>query len=142
VKFSLIALGLCWIATAATAQVEIPTNVAQVESGGYWNHDGRSGRFRIVIADEGWEHVISRIFIEWIEQDGEGRGRDKVVARVEPTTGEMISFRATLSWAVPGSVRIAVEGVYTHMLEKRVTGEIDATTPGTVRRISALRETK
>ena len=66
-KAALVALSV--ICNVANAQVPIvPTNVTAVQTLGYWQHDGRSGAYRVITTTEGWEHVWSRVFVEWLPE--------------------------------------------------------------------------
>ena len=66
-KAALVALSL--VCSAVSAQVPtVPTNVTAVQTLGYWQHDGRSGTYRVITTTEGWEHVWSRVFVEWLPE--------------------------------------------------------------------------
>jgi hypothetical protein len=71
-------------ATAATAAEgsapEVSPRVTTVATGGEWSSPKGSGVLRVVIADEGFTHVHSRLWIEWLAV-GE-RGAPRRVARV------------------------------------------------------------
>jgi len=47
----------------------LAANIESVTSGGYWEAEGRRGRYRIVVQNIGWEHVHSEMTIDWIEED-------------------------------------------------------------------------
>ncbi len=65
------------------AQPAVPVEVAAVVSGGTWERGAESGSFRVVIVNSGWEHVWSRLYIEWVLLP-ESRDQ-KVIAQLEPT---------------------------------------------------------
>lgn len=66
-KAALVALSL--VCSSAIAQVPaVPTNVTAVQTLGYWQQDGRSGTYRVITTTEGWEHVWSRVFVEWLPE--------------------------------------------------------------------------
>ena len=44
-------------------------SIAFVTSGGYWEEDDLSGVYRIVVVNQGWEHVSSKVYIQWIQED-------------------------------------------------------------------------
>ncbi|QNK65232.1 hypothetical protein [Variovorax sp. PAMC26660] len=71
-------------ATAATAAEgnapEVSPRVTTVATGGEWTSPKGSGVLRVVIADTGFSHVHSRLWIEWLTV-GE-RGAPRRVARV------------------------------------------------------------
>ncbi|MGJ7529336.1 hypothetical protein [Variovorax sp. GB1P17] len=80
----LLAAGLLAAMASATARStaapEVPPQVDTVATGGEWNSARDSGVLRIVIVHQGFEHVHSRLWIEWLAV-GE-RGAPRRVARV------------------------------------------------------------
>ena len=47
----------------------VPTTIASVASGGHWEADGKYGTYQVIVESAGWEHVMSRVHIQWIEDD-------------------------------------------------------------------------
>lgn len=39
-----------------------------VVSGGYWESGGRRGSIRLLVFNTGWDHVRSRLVVQWIEE--------------------------------------------------------------------------
>ena len=68
----------------ALGQPAIPMQVTSVVSGGYWQRGSESGTYRAVIVQEGWEHLSSRLYIEWISEPKSRNDEQKVVAQIEP----------------------------------------------------------
>ena len=48
---------------------ELGTDIAAVESGGYWSRDSEEGSFRLVVTAAGIEHVNHRLFLQWIKNN-------------------------------------------------------------------------
>jgi hypothetical protein len=46
----------------------VPASVAAVTSGGQWETKNERGRYRVIVEEGGWEHVISRVHIEWLAE--------------------------------------------------------------------------
>ena len=46
----------------------VPSSVESVVSGGYWEAGNGHGRYRVIVENIGWEHVTSRVYIEWIAE--------------------------------------------------------------------------
>jgi hypothetical protein len=44
----------------------VPTDLAYVVTGGWWQHGQESGRYRVLVFSPGFEHVISQVFIQWV----------------------------------------------------------------------------
>jgi hypothetical protein len=56
-------------ATAAHARTDgpaVPPQVSTVATGGEWNAGKSGGALRVVIVQEGFEHVHSKLWLEWI----------------------------------------------------------------------------
>ena len=51
----------------------IPASVQSVQSGGYWQKGDQDGHYRVVVTSGGFEHVISKIYVQWIELDQDAR---------------------------------------------------------------------
>lgn len=78
----LLAIGLA-VAMAANAQTGtpiVPPSVSGVAIGGQWSSAKGGGPLRVVIADHGFEHIHSQVWIEWLDLDE--RGRRRLAARV------------------------------------------------------------
>jgi len=69
----------------AFAQPTVPAQVTSVVTGGHWQRGAESGWYRAVIVQDGWEHLWSRLFVEWIAEPKSRDEDQKVIARVEPT---------------------------------------------------------
>ena len=48
-------------------------SVAFVVTGGAWHTKNERGRYRIVVEEGGWEHVTSRVYVEWLLEDEDER---------------------------------------------------------------------
>jgi len=84
-----------WQLAVAGAPLDFPVdaNVESVRTGGYWKMGSQDGRYRVVVAYFGFEHVSSHVRLEWVATPGED-GEARVVKTV------------VLSDAVLGSVDI------------------------------------
>jgi hypothetical protein len=62
----------------SSALPELPASLSSVVTGGQWSDSGNEGFFRIVVLDQGWEHIRSSVFIQWLSANGpdSGRGRE------------------------------------------------------------------
>ena len=49
----------------------IDNNVNSVITGGFWEDLNRDiyGRYRLIVINYGWEHVSSKVFLQWIQED-------------------------------------------------------------------------
>jgi hypothetical protein len=55
-----------WLVTAADSMYPVAANVETVRTCGYWEAQKQRGRYRVVIAHAGLEHVQTYVRIEWI----------------------------------------------------------------------------
>ena len=127
-------LAFLWLLCAdlASAAPAVVSSVVAVVSGGYWSAAGRTGTYRVVVANEGTEHVISRVFIEWLAESPEGM---TVVASVEPQLpfgNGTANLRATLRPLRTNRVLIQVAGVISADPTQKARAVVLAGVPGRV----------
>jgi hypothetical protein len=61
-----------WLANAAPPAYPLATSIETVRTGGYWESKEHRGRYRVVVAHEGYEHIHSYIRIEWVRDPDRG----------------------------------------------------------------------
>jgi hypothetical protein len=62
-------LSLFAVCCSGLAQaVSVPVDVSSVQTIGRWQSGSDEGSYRIVVTSEGWEHVWSRVFVEWLAE--------------------------------------------------------------------------
>jgi len=125
---------LCLSAAAlsATAPVTplIPLDIAQVLSGGSWWSKGAHGSFRVIVREQGWEHVTSRVFVEWVTEPStrELPPAVLVASEIQELRTSGCSVEASLEPSVTGAtLRVAGSNAYT--LEK-CSFTVDLQSPG------------
>jgi hypothetical protein len=110
-------------------------DVASVVSGGYWITQGQAGTYRVVVINSGFEHVSSRVFVEWVAEPKSAKDEPTVVAVVEPALpfGQGVaSLHAALKPLASGRVQIMLSGVISSYPEQKVSAVVTATNPGQV----------
>jgi len=70
--------------TKAAAEPVVPLAVQSVLSGGYWREGDSTGTYRLVIERQGWEHLWSRLYVEWVAEPRDRDDDAKVVAMIQP----------------------------------------------------------
>lgn len=61
---------------AAEEVVEtLPPEIATVRTVGWWSEADQSGTYRLVITQHGFDKVVSRLFLQWLEPEQEGGSR-------------------------------------------------------------------
>ena len=78
----LAVLSLAALTALASAQhVEVAANITSVQTAGRWVGQGASGTYRVIVVQDGWEHVWSRVYVEWLpDPKGPEAERSKPVA--------------------------------------------------------------
>ncbi len=113
----------------------VPPDVVSVTSGGYWDDGEKSGTYRVVISNKGFEHITSTLLIEWIADPADRDGSPVVAGSVEPSLpfGQGVSnLRATLSVIEPNHVEVKVLGTMASDLDHEVSATIYARSPNEV----------
>ena len=47
----------------------IDPHIAFVTTGGFWESGRDRGQFRVVVTNQGWEHVSSKVELQWLLED-------------------------------------------------------------------------
>ncbi|NJO17163.1 MAG: hypothetical protein HC877_15895 [Thioploca sp.] len=74
-------------------QSSVPTPVVNVVSGGYWEDAGQRGIYRVILTAEGWEHVSTRVKVEWIAEPKTQNEQSIIVAPKLPFGQETASLK-------------------------------------------------
>ena len=61
-------------------------SIAFVVTGGAWQTKKEHGRYRVVVEEGGWEHVTSRVYVEWLVEDVNER---RIVVRAAALVSEL-----------------------------------------------------
>ncbi len=59
-----------------------PPTISFIQTGGYWQSGKQDGLYRVVVTSGGFEHVASRLYVQWIATD-QDRREHKTVRTVE-----------------------------------------------------------
>jgi hypothetical protein len=46
----------------------VPVSVVEMTTGGFWRTSEDRGRYRVIVETQGWEHLGSRVFLQWIAE--------------------------------------------------------------------------
>ncbi|RJG04729.1 hypothetical protein D3870_00685 [Noviherbaspirillum cavernae] len=133
---------LLFLPLGAFAQSYLTPEVESVASGGYWENGNDSGRYRVIVVNSGFEHVTSRIIVEWLRDPKATDSAPVVVASIEPKLpfGDGVaSLRVTLTPIGKGKVRIVASGVVSANPARKVRAVLVATQPGRITAMTANR---
>ena len=104
------------LSVAARAQDEwlkdvrsLPPHVRSVHSGGFWEHREQEGFYRVVVMSGGFEHVIARLYVQWITADQDTREYKivRTVNVIEFNGGGSSVIQPTIRF-VPGAKNLQV----------------------------------
>ena len=100
--------------------VDVDPSVVSVVTGGQWSEGPRSGHFRVVVRQLGWDHVVTEVHLQWVSPDVATQSLEIVRSELvfDPNTDGTWSFgRPTFQEAQGSRVRVSVEGTHTYSLE-------------------------
>lgn len=75
-----LVMGFATPALGQDAPVVDP-RVSGVVSGGWWDTDSKEGQLRLVVVSEGWEHLRSAHYLQWVAAP-DSTGRQEIVSSV------------------------------------------------------------
>jgi len=58
-------------AAVAADAVGVTTDVLTVRTGGAWSEGEKQGQYRIIITNRGFDHIVSKLYLQWLEQEQE-----------------------------------------------------------------------
>jgi len=70
--FSLLILLIFSISLLHAQELPISADVYELKSFGHWENIDHHGHLRIVIKNQGFEHVTSSVYLEWISVQEDG----------------------------------------------------------------------
>ena len=132
IKFFLIAIFGFAVVMPAISQISVAANVDTVLSGGAWEANKKSGRYRVIIVNEGFEQVTSRTFVQWIADPSNRNDEQTIVASLEhkPFGDTPVSYSAKIKFLSKGKLQIIYSGVvpfepYAKMRSVAIAGNPD-----------------
>jgi len=131
-------IGALLVSVSAGDKPAVPTAVRTVISGGYWEQKDQSGIYRVVVVEEGFQHIWFRCFVEWVAHSNNPNEDDKVVASKELKSPfaegeEVTDFDVRLKSSDSGRADILVSGVRGFKPYKKVKAIFIATLPGEIK---------
>ena len=92
--------------------------VHYVVTGGHWSSEGADGQYRVIVRSGGFDHIVSDLYIQWI-QDPRGKddsARVRVTVKVDSLSGIWALDQPKL--VCTPSCRLEVSGTDTHAMTK------------------------
>lgn len=96
-------------AAVAADAAGIAADVSTVRTGGAWSEGEKQGQYRIIITNRGFDHIVSKLYLQWLEQEPE-----EAVPQVHATVAfaafnEMPVYNLDISEWKPQSNRMRFE---------------------------------
>jgi len=118
----------------------VDPNVVSIRTLGRWTSAGTTGQYRVIVTTDGWEHVWSHVFVEWLP--------DPTSPDVEPVPAAIAELRppefsegtllmdAVAEERSPGHLLVTVRATPNQDLRefgvRKTTYRFLATTPGAI----------
>ena len=133
------------IAAGAEPSPQVEPKVVSVQTIGRWVANQVAGRYKVIVTTEGWEHVWSRVYVEWLPDpnNSDEEWKSAGIAELVPpgAPGTMI-LEATAQQDKSGHLIITVRATPNQDLTefgiKQTVYRFEATTPGNVRRLKSV----
>ena len=121
--------------TAAPAHAALDPEIEFVVTGGSWDRGDQSGHYRIVVRNTGFEHVSSRVHVEWLATNPDSGTFVRASVKIDTIPGGMYSIGLPALERRAGAFELVLSGTHTYALNERkwrfALGE-----PGAVRTVS------
>ncbi len=118
----------------------IAPNIVSVQTLGRWDSDHSTGQYKVIVTTEGWEHVWSRVFVQWLPDPISPDAEWKVAASVElipPGAPGVMVLQATATPRGKSRLLVTVRATPNQDLSelgvKKSVYRFEATTPGKVK---------
>jgi hypothetical protein len=125
--------------------VSVAPEVTSIATVGRWHGKSATGSFRVVVVRDGWEHVWSRVYVEWlqdpVDRESPTRGPVNVQELIPPGIAQGTAvLQATARSSKPGALEIIVRA--TSNMEAGTKSQVfvyEAASPGVTRLIRGAR---
>jgi hypothetical protein len=95
----------------------LPASVSLVSSGGGWVDGKETGTYRVVVVTEGWDHLQSRLYIQWLAEDDAQQKLTLVATAHVSEVGMGVVTGANFEPEVDG-VRLRISQLNSHSMEE------------------------
>lgn len=144
--FRSLCIVLALVASTAVHPDPVPLiepNVVSVQTLGRWESGPNTGQYKVVVTTEGWEHVWSRVFVQWLPDPISPDADWKVAANVElvpPGAPGVMVLQATATVRGKSRLLVTVRATPNQGLSelgvKKAVYRFEATTPGKVKQLA------
>ena len=100
-------------------------------SGGYWEHNGARGAFRVLVRNGGFEHVSSQVSAEWVAEPQEAGQPSRVIFTRGLLNGGLISVGVPVLTPLKNQLRVTLHGVVSTDPDEKVSCEFLLKADGT-----------
>ena len=122
----------------------LPPEIDRVTTLGWWQSGSTAGTYRVVTTTQGWEHLWSRVFVEWLPEPAsreEARKPISVVELIPPIAQGTAVLDANARSVKPGEIMISMIATPNSTANARTQRfSFRARQPGVVERIETRRK--
>ncbi len=122
---------------------DVPPEVVSVVTTGHWQSGQATGQYKIIVTTEGWEHLWSRAFVEWLPDPADPNAARKAVAISEliPPIGRGTAvFEVTANQVKAGGLVVTIRATANQLPgAKPQVFVFIANTPGHVELVKPVR---
>lgn len=108
-----LAAGLALCAPSVRAG-DVDADVVAVVTAGHWQDDTAQGVYRVVVRQQGFEHVSSGVVAEWIDDSADAGAAARHVASVPLVASGLLSLGTPTLTVMDDRVRVTLAGVNTY----------------------------
>lgn len=93
----------------ASDTVGVPADVSTVQTGGVWSESDKEGNYRVIIINHGFDHIVSKLYLQWLEQKPEEVVPQVLTTAVFAAFNEMPVYNLDIAEWNPQKNRLRVE---------------------------------
>ena len=96
---------------------QLPSSIVALRSGGYWEKQEKHGIYRVVVNNNGWEHVSSQVAVQWIDDGNPEIGDQGAISTVpvkEINDSNTWSVDISSMKYVKGKMMVTIDAVNTY----------------------------
>ena len=103
------------------ASPSVDPMVVFTNTGGRWDTESGHGFYRVIVWNEGFEHVTSGVIAEWVADPQDSNDSSKVINTVQLVELGLYSFQMPIISQLKDGVRIKLKGVNAYQSNQRVS---------------------
>jgi hypothetical protein len=119
VRTFIVALFLVFPAAAvAQDSLKLDPTVAFAVSGGHWSAGGAEGAYRVVVRSGGFDHIVSELFVQWLQDPRSENDSVAVRASVKVDSLSGLWSLGQPKFVCSSACHVEIGGTDTHTMEE------------------------